>query len=199
MTFTVRQSPFYGNRQNFALNDSIYVYYEGNAGTRADDRWILSRVTVPPTSLDCPDAPPRPGFLVTALAVPAWPVGLNVAGGIPNGAPVRGFSTITYSLWQSPTDNLYYLAQTAAGSTQPMVGPLTGANGLTFIYYDSTGTTITATPAVVRMIEIRVRGRTAQVIRQANDPALAYKTDSVIARVALRNNVRCGGVALPPC
>jgi prepilin-type N-terminal cleavage/methylation domain-containing protein len=199
LTFTVRQAPFYGNRANFAPNDSILIYYEGNPATRADDRWILSRVTINPTNLNCPDAAPQPGFLVTAVPMPAWPVGLNVLGGITDGAPVRGIATVTYSLWQSPSDNQYYLAQTANGSTQPLVGPLTGATGLSFIYYDSTGTTLTALPAVVRMIEIRVRGRTAQAVRQANDPALAYKTDSVIARVALRNNPRCGGVALPLC
>jgi hypothetical protein len=198
MTFTVRQQPFFGNRQNFAQNDSILIYYEGNPATRADDRWILSRVTVNPTNLNCPGAAPNAGFLVTAA--PTWPAApFNVVGAITDGAPVRGFSTITYSLWQSPTDNQYYLAQTAAGSTQPLVGPLTGATGLTFVYYDSTGTTQTAIPAVVRMIEIRVRGRSAQPIRQANEGALAYKTDSIIARVALRNNTRCGGVALPAC
>ena len=199
LTFTVRQTPFYGNRQTFAANDSIFIFYEGNAGTRADDRWILSRVTVNPTSLNCTDAGTRPGYLVTAVPAPAWPVGLNVANAITAGAPVRGVATVTYSLWQSPSDNQYYLAQTAAGSTQPLVGPLTGAAGLAFAYYDSTGTTITATPTVVRMIEIRVRGRTTQAIRQANEGTLAYKTDSVIARVALRNNPRCGGVALPAC
>jgi hypothetical protein len=49
------------------------------------------------------------------------------------------------------------------------------------------------------MIEIRVRARTAQVIRQANDAALGYKTDSIVTRVALRNNTRCGGAGLPGC
>ena len=199
ITFEVRQAPFFGNRQNFASGDSLLIYYEGNPGTRADDRWILASVNAAPTVQNCPGAAPNAGIRV--IATPTWPVApLNALNAITAGAPVRGFSTVTYSLWQSPSDNQYYLAQTAPdGSTQPLVGPLTGANGLSFLYYDSTGTTITAIPTVVRMIEIRVRGRTAQVIRQANDPALAYKTDSVITRVALRNNPRCGGVALPAC
>ena len=197
MTFTVRQQPFFGNRQNFLAGDQVLVYYEGNPGTRADDRWILGSITINPTNLNCPGAAPNAGYLVTAT--PTWPLGLNVANGITAGAPVRGYSLVQYSLWQSPTDNLYYLAQTTGGTTQPLVGPLIGATGLSFAYYDSTSTTITATPALVRMIEIRVRGRTAQAIRQANDRNLAYKTDSVIARVALRNNPRCGGVALPAC
>jgi hypothetical protein len=198
MTFTVRQAPFFGNRAFFAQNDSLLIFYEGNPGTRADDQWIRAQVTNNPTNQNCPGAAPNDGFKVTAK--PTWPAApFNVANAITDGAPVRGFSTVTYSLWQSPTDNQYYLAQTANGTTQPLVGPLTGANGLSFVYYDSTGTTVAPTAPLVRMIEIRVRGRTAQVIRQANDSALAYKTDSVVARVALRNNPRCGGVALPPC
>lgn len=198
MNFTVRQSPFFGNRQNFSGGDSLLIYYEGNPGTRADDRWILAGVNAAPAAQNCPGAAPNAGFLV--ISTPTWPAApFNVAGAITAGAPVRAFETVTYSLWQSPSDNQYYLAQTAAGSTQPLVGPLTGATGLTFVYYDSTSTTQTALPAVVRMIEIRVRGRSAQPIRQANEGALAYKTDSIIARVALRNNTRCGGVALPAC
>ena len=198
LTFIVRQSPFFGDRQNFILGDSVLLYYEGNTTLRSDDRWVLGRVTINPPAQNCPDVAPKPGFAVTMQA--NWlPAGLNAANTVTSGSPLRGFTTLTYSLWQSPTDNQYYLAQTANGTTQPMVGPLTGANGLTFLYYDSTGTTQTAIPTVVRMIEIRVRARTAQVIRQANDPALAYKTDSVVVRVALRNNPRCGGVALPAC
>jgi len=201
LTFIVRQTPFFGNRQSFSSGDSIVIFYEGNPGTRADDRWILAGVNAAPAAQNCPDPTPpgpQPGYLV--IATPLWPAfGLNAANTISNGSPVRGFQIVTYSLWLSPSDNQYYLAQTSNGSTQPLVGPLIGANGLSFFYYDSTGTTQTATPALVRMIEIRVRGRTSQVIRQANDAALAYKTDSIITRVALRNNVRCGGVALPAC
>jgi prepilin-type N-terminal cleavage/methylation domain-containing protein len=197
LTFTVRQTPLFGDRQTFTTGDSVLLYYEGNATLRSDDRWIRGRITANATNQNCPDAAPKPGYAVSMAA--QWPAGLNLANTVTNGSPLRGFTPVTYSLWQSPTDNQYYLAQTANGSTQPMVGPLTGANGLTFLYYDSTGTTQTANQYLVRMIEIRLRARTAQVIRQANDPALAYKTDSIVVRVALRNNPRCGGVALPAC
>src|SRR2546426_8919884 len=45
-------------------------------------------------------------------------------------------------VWQSPSDNQYYLAQQVGmAPPQPLVGPLMGANGLGFTYYDSTGTT----------------------------------------------------------
>src|SRR3989454_7344887 len=102
-------------------------------------------------------------------------------------------------VWQSPSDNQYYLAQQVGmASPQPLVGPLMGANGLGFTYYDSTGTTTTGDRAQVALIGIKLRARTAQVIRQANDPALAYKYDSVSVQVALRNNPRCGVGSMPP-
>jgi prepilin-type N-terminal cleavage/methylation domain-containing protein len=197
LAFTVRQTPFFGDRQTFSNGDSVLLYYEGNPTLRSDDRWVRGKITAVPTNLNCPDVPPKPGYLL-AMTV-QWPAGLNVANTVTNGSPLRGFTPVQYSLWQQPSDNQYYLAQTANGSTQPMVGPLTGASGLTFLYYDSTGTTQTASLYLVRMIEIRLRARTAQVIRQANDPALAYDMDSIVVRVALRNNPRCGGVALPGC
>ncbi len=81
---------------------------------------------------------------------------------------------------------------------QALVGPLMGANGLGFTYYDSTGTSTTGDRAQVALIGIKLRARTSQVIRQANDPALAYKYDSVSVQVALRNNPRCGAGSMPP-
>jgi hypothetical protein len=71
---------------------------------------------------------------------------------------------------------------------QPLVGPLIGNNGLTLSYYDAAGV-VTAVPTSVVQIEIKVRGRTAQPVRQA-DGTQAPQVDSILARVALRNNKR---------
>src|SRR5207244_12204795 len=83
--------------------------------------------------LDLPPSPTRRLFRSAwVLTLGAqWIAGsqFNVAGAITNGSPVRGFTNTTYSLWLSPTDNQYYLAQTVASNTQPLVGPLSGANG----------------------------------------------------------------------
>jgi hypothetical protein len=103
---------------------------------------------------------------------------------------VRGFTKVTYGLWQSPSDNQYYVAQTANGSTQPLIGPLRDANGLAFQYFDSLGT-VTADSSRVADIEIRVRGRTASKVRTQGQAGVAYKIDSIVTRVAIRNNIRC--------
>jgi prepilin-type N-terminal cleavage/methylation domain-containing protein len=194
ISFTVRAAPFFGDRQYFQVNDSLLIFYEGNPQTRSDDQWVRGQVKGV-ANLACPDG--KAGNSITMA--PQWVSGgLNVAGAITNGSPVRGFTTLTYKLWQSGTDNQYYLAQQVGGGTpQPLVGPLSGANGLTFSYYDSTGTTLTTSPEHVALIGVKLRARTSQVVRQANDAALAYKYDSVTIQVAVRNNPRCGTGSMP--
>jgi len=189
ITLTVRQRPIYGSRQTFSRGDSILVFFEGDPTTRNDDSWVRGEVKAVATGT-CPDPGTPPAWILTLQ--PQWIAGsqFNVDGAITNGSPVRGFTNMTYSLWQSPTDNQYYLAQTVGGSTQPMVGPLSGPNGLTFKYFNAAGAVTTDSTQVVQ-IEIRVRGRTQSKIRQAGAAGVTYKIDSVVTRVMLRGNTRC--------
>jgi hypothetical protein len=124
---------------------------------------------------------------------------LNVANAITRGAPVRGFDNVTYSVYQSATDQNWYLGQTnnsANSAIQPVIGPLIGANGVTFSYYDSVGA-VTGAPTSVAQIQILLRARTASPIRDASG-VQAFKVDSVVTRVALRGNPRCGTGSMPP-
>ncbi len=197
LTLTVRQTPIFGDRQTFQVGDSLLIYWEGNPGTRADDSWLRAGVAAAPVNVACTDALAQPGFQL--VVTPRWGgAATNTVGGITNGSPVRRFEVVQYLAWQSPSDNLYYLGQQVNGSTQPLIGPLIGSNGLGFSYFDSTGAAATGNVAQVAMIGIKLRGRTSQMIRQADDPSLAYKYDSVSIRVAVRNNPRCGAGALPP-
>jgi prepilin-type N-terminal cleavage/methylation domain-containing protein len=190
ITLTVRQQPIFGSRQTFAVSDSILVFYEGDPTSRNDDSWVQGQVKGVTTGV-CPDANGNhPAWVLTLQ--PTWIAGsqFNVAGAITSGSPIRGFTSITYGLWQSPTDNQYYVAQTAGGSTQPLVGPLSDANGLTFKYFDATGVA-TADSSKVAQIEIHVSGRTASKISQPTAAGVTYKIDSVVTRVAIRGNTRC--------
>jgi len=66
---------------------------------------------------------------------------LNRPGAIPRGAPVRGFDKVVYRVYQA-ADGDWYLGQRnpgTGGTIQPVVGPLIGANGVTFTYYDTAG------------------------------------------------------------
>ena len=186
-TLILRNEMLMGSRA-FLQNDSVFVFDEGNDGTRADDGWALGRVTANPTAVNCPDVPPRPGTQLTVdFAAFAAPI-VNAAGAIPVGAPVRGFEIATYKLYQA-ADGLWYLGlRTPTAALQPLIGPLSGATGVRFNYYDAAGA-ITAVATNVASIEIIVRGRTAQAI-QLPDGGRITPVDSVITRVALRNNRR---------
>jgi prepilin-type N-terminal cleavage/methylation domain-containing protein len=205
ITLTVRQTPMYGERQTFNPNDSILIYYEGDPTTRADDSWLLGQVKTVATGPVCNDSGPagagtvpHAGFTLTLQ--PQWIAGsqFNVANAITSGAPIRGFDKVLYRVYQAADGN-WYLGQrnlSAGGSIQPVIGPLIGANGVTFNYYDSVGVA-TAVPTNVAMIDIILRARTAVPVRDASG-VQAYKVDSITTRVALRNNPRCGVGSLPP-
>jgi len=189
IVLTVRRTLMFGNKQTFAAGDSVLVFYDGNKLTRNDDSWLKGEIKNVAAG-NCLDAGNPPAWVLTLA--PGWLAGsqFNVAGAISKGSPLRGFTTVTYGLYLSPSDNQYYVAQTANGSTQPLIGPLSGANGLSFQYFDSLGT-VTADSSKVADIEIRVRGRTASKVRTQGQAGVAYRIDSVVTRVAIRNNIRC--------
>lgn len=188
--FILRNALTYGSR-SLAANDSILLYYEGQASTRTDDGWIRGRVTLVTTvGITCP-GDLRPGTQITADLVAAdfnLPIRPNTVGSITTGAPVWGYEIDTYKLYQAPDNNWYLGIRNSAGVIQPLIGPLIGANGMTLSYYDAAGA-VTAVPTSVAQIEIKVRGRTAQPIRMA-DGTQTTQVDSILTRVALRNNKR---------
>ena len=202
LTLTVREAPLYGNKQTFLQNDSVLVYWEGDPLSRADDQWLPAQIKAVATGAVCNQdtlGAVNQGYTLTMQ--PQWinNPALNVAQAITRGAPVRGFDNLTYSVYQSATDNNWYLGQTnnsQNAAIQPVIGPLTGANGVTFSYYDSAGA-VTAVPTQVAQIDIVVRTRTASPIRDASG-VQAFKVDSVMTRVALRNNPRCGSGSVAP-
>jgi type II secretory pathway pseudopilin PulG len=179
----VRDWSVTGLTEAFVVGDSVLLYRDGDLATRADDAWWRARVgAVGPEQCPDPDHP-RPGYRLR-LDHPAVEGG-DAALGLPRGTPLRGFATVTYSSYRSTTDGDWYLGQLELpGTVQPLVGPLDGRDGLTFFYYDSTGAPTTE-PTAVREIEIHVRGRTAV------GSGGSFETDSVVARVTLRNNPLC--------
>lgn len=191
-TVVIRNSLTFGSRM-LAVGDSVLIYYEGARGNSTGDGWLRGRLTLDPASARCarpePVAQARPGMRLTVdLASPDPPQQIR-AGMIPVGAPVWGYELTTYKRYRSPSDGLWYLGQRVAGATlQPLVGPLAGASGLSFAYYDSTGAP-TSTAADVAQIEVLLRGRTARSIPMA-DGSEADAIDSLVIRVALRNNRR---------
>ncbi len=175
---------FYGSRGFDLTKDSLLIYYDGRPTTRDDDTWILAR-PIASAPLNCLDG--RPGLQITFAVVNMFG-SPNLPGSIPSGAPVRGFEQVSYQLYQPAGDTSWYIGFQPSGATmQPLIGPVL-ANGLTFTYFDSLGVG-TVVPARVARIDIAVRARTVQVVRQ-NSGAVSPTVDSVITSVALRNNRR---------
>lgn len=190
ITMIIRRSPFWGVRGINTTTDSLFIYYEGNESSRKDDDWALARPTLTASTV-CPDAAAKPGIAVTVnFANIGGGLLPNTPGAILNGAPVRGFETVTYQVYQPVGDTSYYIGlQMGANARQPVIGPVL-SNGLQFAYYDSTGV-VTADRFRVARIDITVRGKTAQPIRTGTGSAtLTNAVDSVTTSVALRNNRR---------
>ena len=194
VAMTIRSTPFFGRA--IARNDSIFVRYEGDDGTRKDDGWVIGKV------VDVGSAPAvcsGQAGQVLAVNLSFTASGLtNFPTSVVNGDPVLGFEPVTYSLYQpgsacsscNPLD--WYVGLTnsnSGGSPQPLIGPVL-ANGLSFAYYDSTGV-VTANPARVARVDITLRAQTAQLIRaRSGSNNLVRMVDSVLTSVAFRNNRR---------
>jgi prepilin-type N-terminal cleavage/methylation domain-containing protein len=188
-TVTIRNAMMYGSRPFTVGTDSLLIYYEGNAASRNDDSWVRGDLIATVAATCAGDN--RPGTKLTTNLRPFVLPQQNAAGNIPLGSPVWGFETDTYKLYQESDGKWYLGLRTGAGNPQaiaPIVGPLIGANGLTLSYYDGAGA-VTAVPTNVAQIEIRVRGQTAQPVRLA-DGTQTNQVDSIVTRVALRNNRR---------
>lgn len=191
VALTVRRRPFFGARRSFSVGDSALLFFEGDPATWGDDAWVRGEV-VSAVGEDCPDADqPRPGYRLTLRLA-------QVAGspadtrGVTRGAPVRGFATVAYTLYRSPSDTEWYLGQQAQNATpQPLIGPLTGPTGVAFAYFDSAGASTTSVARVAE-IEVRVRGRTALPIPVSQSRSV-YEIDSLVTRVSLRNRPRGSG------
>lgn len=126
-----------------------------------------------------------PGWSITAtLSFSATQ--FNYTGAIPNGAPVRGWEPVTYLRYQEVTNGRHYIGMRTPGGLQPLIGPVT-ANGLSLEYFDAAGA-VTTVPTQVATIEVRLRAETAQPIQPPGGGGLAIPVDSVVTRVALRNN-----------
>ena len=185
----VGQPLFYGARGMNVVSDTMLIYYDGNQTTRNDDYWARGTFTgVAPVVQDCPGLPVQTGRLVT-FNLNLLGLGVNAAGAIPVGAPVRGYEHVIYQLYKPAGDTSYYIGfQPAGGTMQPLVGPVL-TNGLTFQYYAADGS-VTAVKNQVARVDITVRARTVSAIRGGGQAPAATVVDSISTSVALRNNRR---------
>ncbi|MDP3911518.1 MAG: hypothetical protein Q8Q14_14120, partial [Gemmatimonadales bacterium] len=190
VTGIIRNDLFYNLRDFNTATDSIFVYYEGDQATTSDDGWLRGDIRAIADAV-CPDGTAG-RQLVTNLVFGANQI--VQTGRVQRGSPLRGYETVTYSVYQAG-DSRWYLGyqSTSGGARQPLIGPLLDANGVTFDYFDVNGA-VTAVPAEVAQIRITLRAQTAAPVRSGDGPQ-QFVTDSIVTRVALRNNRRWNTIA----
>ena len=203
LTMTLTSKRAYGIR-GAAIGDSILIRYEGDPSTTKDDSWVPGKITAMAT-VNCPGLPTYPdnspgnqlvvsAWMPTTATAPALPTP-NLPGAMDPGAPLRGYETVTYQLYQPAGDTSWYVGLQNSAGTQPLIGPVL-SNGLTLAYFDSTGANLAAPVSVANLtriarVDITVRARTAQAVRlQSGSTLLGSIVDSVVTRVSLRNNRR---------
>ena len=190
-----------------AVNDSVAMYDDGTNIGSQDDSWRYSRITA--VSLvtgnnvtGCPTTSNlvQPADLTASnpsdhLTLSPAPLATTVQG-----ASIRFFRRVHYSLYKWPTDGKWYLAyydcvplrvpacttppQPIAGPLRPYAAPAT-TSGLEFTYYDSTGA-VTATKTQVARVSVVVRGQGQTNINLTGEAAIPLR-DSMRVEVGLRN------------
>ena len=181
LALTVRDSPRYGMREFNPRTDSLWVL-RAAAAADTSDAWALGSIAAVSTD-SCPGG--QPGRRITVVQVRGFSSAPDA--GIASGAPVLGFETLTYRLYRSSEDGRWYVGQQVGADLQPVLGPVT-REGLAFAYFDSTGA-VTNQPNRVRLVEVRVRAPTMELVRSSAG-RLGTPVDSVVLAVALRNNRR---------
>lgn len=159
---------------DFAANDSVYIFADNDEFTTADDEWFRARVTHIDTTATCAD-----GAEAHRLTF-AGQKALFAADSVSGGAPIRTFVHMTYGLGTYQGDT-YLGRSVAGGSWVPLMGPLSTTGGLDFEYLDGTGATA-ATPADVRQIDVTLRA--ASPVRNPDGTPVV---DSLTTRIYLRN------------
>lgn len=187
--FLLDASAVYGIRTPDAVEDSVLVFADSNASVRSDDGWLVGVVTAVGTGT-CAS-----GSNATSLTVQVTTASGGQAAAltaVTSGAPLRGFQQEELSIFQG-VGGRWWMGQRTANTAgtwtavRALVGPL-AAGGLSLQYYDSTGA-VTATLTDIASIGVTLRAESSAMVRRLAS-GTDYARDSLITRVALRNNPR---------
>jgi prepilin-type N-terminal cleavage/methylation domain-containing protein len=184
----VKKSQLWGFRAPSPGVDSLLVYAENNTGTRADDVWLVAGISDTAT-LACPDA--SAGLRLTLLVSAASGGNAAATAGFTQGSPIRGFQHEEVSLYSNAGSQWFgHRTMDAAGTwttTEALVGPLM-TGGLSFAYYD-TLSAVTATLTNIASVGVTVRSVSTEA-GLTSAGVVSTLSDSLISRIALRNNRR---------
>jgi prepilin-type N-terminal cleavage/methylation domain-containing protein len=172
-----------GYRDPTATRDGIYVFIDGDESVGGVDSWLRLSVTGVTAGSTCGAAS------AIALTVPNTP-SLTT---LPLRTPIRIFELMQLQLYPSGGKSwLGAKSVNVVGETfQPVLGPLTDADGLAFEYLDAAGA-VTADRKSVKSIRVTIRGITDQAINggSGSSGAMSSVQDTLVTQVVLRNAFR---------
>ena len=189
------------------VGDSIALYDQFTTTKASDDRWTMHQITAIATvtgdvSTGCPSSSKLVQATDMIASNPAYRLTISPArpATVTQGAAIRFYRRVRYSLYKSAADSLSYLGYRdclpgrvpVCSVVQPIGGPyrsyaLKGLNksGLEFAYFDSLGNT-TATAKDVARISVAIRGETGGQLQLASGKVGTLE-DSLAFEIALRN------------
>ncbi|KPJ92545.1 MAG: hypothetical protein AMS18_07205 [Gemmatimonas sp. SG8_17] len=185
----IRRDAVYGLRGPDNTLDSVYVFKDDDTGSRADDAWLTGAVINVALATSCSDGSNSADLTVEITAASGGQAAALT--GVTVGSPIRGFQLEELTLLSS--GGRWWMAQRTASragawtTPQPLLGPL-AAGGLALAYLDSTGAAA-GTLNDIASVAITLRAESRDRVHKGL-AAIDFARDSLITRVALRNNPR---------
>jgi hypothetical protein len=190
LTVGIRRTQLWGASAPTVDTDSVLVYLERDPNTRNDDIWVIGELSGTPGSpTTCTDG--TPAFAVSFRVRGSDGGNSAVTAGFRAGAPIRGFQH--EQVTNITQDGQRWLGRRTMAKNgtwsgwEALVGPLVATNGLRFVMRDTTSTVTTAVGSAASVeFVIRSLSRETGWFGGTN----ARLADSIITRVAIRNNDR---------
>jgi hypothetical protein len=182
-----------GGQRNPLVTDRFVVFLEVEKAIGSDDRWVELDVNTIDLNTTCNG---DQAITLTALVKPDLFPGSGMA--VTNqqiGGPIRWFEAVEYAPVSSGGEWFVGRRSISLGEADftPVIGPLSGATGVAFLYYDKDGNILdpdAADPLTVRSIGISITTVTEGEVSLAGSTNRDVGTFPVVARVALRNTLR---------
>lgn len=161
----------------FAVDDSVFIFADGDEYRTSDDSWIHARVTAVQDNQLCA------GTYDAQLLSFAGQSGAFLADTVREGAPLRNHTRFKYALGEFDSDTYLGRAENG-GDWVPLVGPLTGVDGrpgLELSYLDGAGVPATSGPDIRRIVA------TLRSFSRVRDQSGKLVVDSLTTSIHTRN------------